>query len=62
MSPCLFQHNLDYFRDSLPLDMLSNLIMQIHYVTHKQKKIHIFKLLSAKSEFFSKNEMPGNRN
>lgn len=38
MSPCLLQHNLGYFRGSLPLDMLSNLIMQIQDMTHKQKE------------------------
>lgn len=57
MSPCLLQHNLGYFRDSLPLDMLSNLIMQIQYVTHKQKKKkYIFKLLSENLNSFQEGD------
>jgi len=38
ISPRLLQHILSYFRGSLPLDMLSNLIMQIQDMTHKHKE------------------------
>lgn len=55
MSPCLLQQNLAHFRVSLPLDMLSNLIMQIQYMTHQQKKY--IQVIKCKTSILFKKEL-----